>query len=126
MRGDVPGLFRILPRDERIGTAAKGLVDPTTCNQETISEEDTTRFCLRFALSGAAFAQSQPAPGASSEGNVGTGAGTTTPHTKHMKSGTTTGMGTAAKKPGMSNPSSEGNVGPRYQQHGQAAGRSPH
>ena len=29
-----------------------------------------------------------------------------------MKSGTTTGMGTAEKKPDMSNPSSEGNVGP--------------
>jgi hypothetical protein len=29
-----------------------------------------------------------------------------------MKNGTTTGMGTTAKKPGMANPSSEGNVGP--------------
>jgi opacity protein-like surface antigen len=65
-----------------------------------------------FALSGAAFAQSQPAPGASSEGNVGPGAGTATPHAKGMKSGTTTGTGSAAKTPGMSNPSSEGNVGP--------------
>jgi hypothetical protein len=65
-----------------------------------------------FALSGAAFAQSQPAPGASSEGNVGPGAGAAMPRAKHMKSGTTTGMGTSAKSHGMANPSSEGNVGP--------------
>ena len=68
--------------------------------------------CVLALSAGAAFAQSQPAPGASSEGNVGPGAGAAMPHTKHMKSGTTTGMGTAAKKPGMSNPSSESNVGP--------------
>jgi hypothetical protein len=67
--------------------------------------------CVLALSAGTAFAQSQPAPGASSEGNVGPGAGTNTPSAKHMKSGTT-GMGTAATKPGMSNPSSEGNVGP--------------
>jgi hypothetical protein len=66
-----------------------------------------------FALStGGAFAQMQPAPGASSEGNVGPGA---TGTTKHIKKGTTTGMssGSAHRSKGMSaNPSSSGNVGP--------------
>ena len=66
-----------------------------------------------FALStGGALAQMQPAPGASSEGNVGPGA---TGTTKHIKKGTTTGMssGSAHSSKGMSaNPSSSGNVGP--------------
>jgi hypothetical protein len=66
--------------------------------------------CAIVALSASgAFAQSQPAPGASSEGNVGPGAGM--PRTKtHVKSGTTTGMSTRSHR--MANPSSEGNVGP--------------
>jgi hypothetical protein len=68
--------------------------------------------CILALSAGSAFAQSQPAPGASSEGNVGPGAGTKMQGTKHMKNGATTGMGTTAKKPGMANPSSEGNVGP--------------
>ena len=65
-----------------------------------------------LALSaGGAFAQSQPAPGASSEGNVGPGATTHAPRAKaHVRSGTTTGMSTRSR--GAANPSSEGNVGP--------------
>jgi hypothetical protein len=61
-----------------------------------------------------ASAQTQPAPGASSEGNVGPRAtGTKMKHPKmakssKMKSGTTTGM----SKSNARNPSSEGNVGP--------------
>jgi hypothetical protein len=61
-----------------------------------------------------ASAQTQPAPGASSEGNVGPGAtGTKMKPAKvtkssKMKSGTTTGM----SKSNARNPSSEGNVGP--------------
>ena len=67
-----------------------------------------TSACILALSVGGALAQTQPAPGASSEGNVGPGA------TKHMKKGTTTGMSSAAhKSKGMSaNPSSEGNVGP--------------
>jgi len=68
--------------------------------------------CTLALSMGGAFAQSQPAPGASSEGNVGPGA---TGTTKHIKKGTTTGMssGTARSNKGMSaNPSSQGNVGP--------------
>lgn len=58
-----------------------------------------------------AFAQSQPAPGASSEGNVGPGATTSAPRAKaHVRNGTTTGMSTRSR--GAANPSSEGNVGP--------------
>jgi len=77
--------------------------------------------CILALSVGGALAQTQPAPGASSSGNVGPGvtkpAATkhmkTTKHmkaTKHMKPGTTTGM--ASSKKGMSsNPSSEGTVG---------------
>ena len=67
--------------------------------------------CVLALSASSAFAQSQPAPGASSEGNVGPGAATGAPHADKMKKGTT-GMGTTAQKPGMANPSSEGNVGP--------------
>jgi hypothetical protein len=75
--------------------------------------------CILALSVGGALAQTQPAPGASSEGNVGPGATKpgATKHmktTKHMKAGTTTGMGTGAQssKKGMSsNPSSEGTVG---------------
>ncbi len=66
----------------------------------------TSACILALSISGA-LAQTQPAPGASSEGNVGPGA------TKSMKNGTTTGAGMANKKGGTAaNPSSEGNVGP--------------
>jgi hypothetical protein len=73
--------------------------------------------CALLLSTGGAFAQMQPAPGASSEGNVGPGATKST--TKHMKKGTTTGMATGKKKAGSSsssNPSSVGNVGPGTKQ----------
>lgn len=68
--------------------------------------------CALAVSTGGAFAQyaqsqqapgyTQPAPGASSEGNVGPGA------TNSMKKGTTTGASkTPSKKSGMGNPSSE-------------------
>lgn len=75
-----------------------------------------------FALSaGGAFAQTQPAPGASSEGNVGPGATTTRHHrttTHHMKTTQHTRMnkgvttGSAARSHSMTHRSSEGNAGP--------------
>ncbi len=82
-----------------------------------------------FALStGGALAQMQPAPGASSEGNVGPGATSSSKHVKKgmktglskgtttgMGTGTTTGMGTGTARSHKSmsaNPSSSGNVGP--------------
>ena len=57
-------------------------------------------------------AQSQPAPGASSEGNVGPGA-TSGKKTKHEK-GMTTGSGTrsGSKKGDAATPSGQGNVDP--------------
>jgi hypothetical protein len=67
-----------------------------------------------FGATAIASAQTQPAPGASSEGNVGPGAtGTKMKPAKmakssKMKSGGTTGM----SKSNARNPSSEGNVGP--------------
>jgi len=81
--------------------------------------------CILALSVGGALAQTQPAPGASSEGNVGPGATKssatkhmkTTKHmkaTKRMKAGTTTGMassGASSKKGMSSNPSSEGTVG---------------
>jgi hypothetical protein len=59
-----------------------------------------------------ASAQSQPAPGASSEGNVGPGAtsGKKTKHEKGMTTGSSTRSG--AKKGGAANPSGQGNVDP--------------
>jgi hypothetical protein len=64
-----------------------------------------------LALTGGAFAQSQPAPGASSEGNVGPGA--TRQQHSNMKKGTTTGAASGMSNRGsMGNSSSEGNVGP--------------
>jgi hypothetical protein len=70
--------------------------------------------CALALSMGGAFAQSQPAPGASSKGNVGPGATETKKPTKHMKKGMTTGMGagTASRKGISANPSSSGNVGP--------------
>jgi hypothetical protein len=68
-----------------------------------------------FGMTAIASAQTQPAPGASSEGNVGPGA-----TGSRMKSGMT-GPGTTTGSSGMirsqkgnaaRNPSSEGNVGP--------------
>jgi hypothetical protein len=62
--------------------------------------------CALLLSTGGVFAQMQPAPGASSEGNVGAGA--TKSATKHtsMKKGTTTGMATGKKKAGSSSSSS--------------------
>ena len=64
--------------------------------------------CALLLSTGSVFAQMQPAPGASSEGNVGPGATkSTTKHTnmnKHtnMKKGTTTGAATGKMKSGSS------------------------
>ena len=79
--------------------------------------------CILALSTGGAFAQMQPAPGASSQGNVGPGAtsapkhmkkGTTTRAT-HAKKGTTTGMSSTHRSKGMSNPSSSGaQSGSRY------------
>jgi opacity protein-like surface antigen len=57
--------------------------------------------CALLLSTGSVFAQAQPAPGASSEGNVGPGAtkSTTTKHT-NMKKGTTTGTSTGKMKAG--------------------------
>jgi hypothetical protein len=59
-----------------------------------------------------ASAQSQPAPGASSEGNVGPGAtsGKKTKHEKGMTTGSSTRSG--ANKGRAANPSGQGNVDP--------------
>ena len=58
-----------------------------------------------------ASAQNQPAPGASSEGNVGPGAtsGKKTKHEKGMTTGSSTRSG--ANKGGAANPSDQGNAG---------------
>jgi hypothetical protein len=58
-----------------------------------------------------ASAQSQPAPGASSEGNVGPGAtsGKKTKHEKGMTSGSS--MHSGAKKGGAANPSDQDDAG---------------
>jgi hypothetical protein len=75
--------------------------------------------CALLLSTGGAFAQMQPAPGASSEGNVGPGATKSTTKPTNMKKGTTTGMATGKKKAGSStssNPSSVGNVGPGTKQ----------
>src|SRR6478609_11242670 len=69
-----------------------------------------------FGATTIASAQMQPAPGASSEGNVGPGATGTKmksgkmKHSK-MKSGTTTGMSSGSKKGELRNPSGQGNAG---------------
>jgi hypothetical protein len=70
-----------------------------------------TTACIFALTTAGALAQSQPAPGASSEGNVGPGAGVPRT-TTHIKKGSTTGMGGTTRQPGMANPSSSGNVGP--------------
>jgi hypothetical protein len=75
-----------------------------------------------FALStGGAFAQTQPAPGASSSGNVGPGA-VQDAKKDEMKKGTT-GAGNAGKNMGSSSaPSSSGNVGPGTNNNGSQPG----
>ena len=68
--------------------------------------------CVLALSVGGAFAQTQqPAPGASSEGNVGPGA---TGTVKGVKKDMTTGAnsGASSRRTGTANPSSEGNVGP--------------
>ena len=75
--------------------------------------------CALLLSIGGVFAQAQPAPGASSEGNVGSGATKSTTKHTNMKKGTTTGMATAKKKAGSSsssNPSSTGSAGPGTKQ----------
>ena len=72
--------------------------------------------CALLLSTGSVFAQMQPAPGASSQGNVGPGATKSmTKHTnmnKHnMIKGMTTGDATGKMK-SSSSPSSMGNVGP--------------
>ena len=68
-----------------------------------------------------ASAQNQPAPGASSEGNVGPGA--TSMHktrihhaSTKVKHGTTTGMARSHRGSAAANPSSQSNVGPGTKQ----------
>jgi hypothetical protein len=71
--------------------------------------------CVLAMSAGGAFAQNQPAPGASSKGNVGPGV--THHRMHHMTSshrgmaGTTTGMA-PTRRHQMGSSSSEGNVGP--------------
>ena len=75
--------------------------------------------CALLLSTGSVFAQMQPAPGASSEGNVGPGATKSTTKHTNMKKGTTTGMATGKKKAGgssSSHPSSTGSVGPGTKQ----------
>jgi len=55
--------------------------------------------CVLLLSTGGVFAQMQPAPGASSEGNVGPGATKSTTKHTNMKKGTT-GMATGKKKAG--------------------------
>jgi hypothetical protein len=74
--------------------------------------------CALLLSTGGAFAQMQPAPGASSEGNVGPGATKSHKTTTHKK-GTTTGTGSGKMmKSGSTSsaPSSSGNVGPGTKQ----------
>jgi hypothetical protein len=68
--------------------------------------------CILALSVGGAYAQTQPAPGASSEGNVGPGA--TKPHSnmKKEKSMTTGKSSGTSHAKSMGNTSSEGNVGP--------------
>ena len=62
--------------------------------------------CALLLSTGGAFAQAQPAPGASSEGNVGAGATKSTTKHTNMKKGTTTGAATGKMKAGASGSSS--------------------
>ena len=70
--------------------------------------------CALLLSTGGAFAQMQPAPGASSEGNAGPGATKSTTKHTNMKKGTTTGTSTGKMKSGSSSsssPSSMDNAG---------------
>jgi hypothetical protein len=58
--------------------------------------------CALLLSTGGAFAQMQPAPSASSEGNVGPGATKSTTKHTNMKKGTTTGAATGKMKSGSS------------------------
>jgi hypothetical protein len=58
--------------------------------------------CALLVSTGGVFAQMQPAPGASSEGNVGPGATKSTTKHTNMKKGTTTGAATGKMKSGSS------------------------
>jgi hypothetical protein len=58
--------------------------------------------CALLLSTGSVFAQMQPAPGASSEGNVGPGATKSTTKHTNMKKGTTTGAATGKMKSGSS------------------------
>jgi hypothetical protein len=58
--------------------------------------------CALLLSTGSVFAQAQPAPGASSEGNVGPGATKSTAKHTNMKKGTTTGTSTGKMKAGSS------------------------
>jgi hypothetical protein len=70
--------------------------------------------CVLALSTGGAFAQTQPAPGASSSGNVGPGAVQDAKKDEmKMKKGMTTGTGRMDNNMGTSSaPSSSGNVGP--------------
>jgi hypothetical protein len=66
-----------------------------------------------FGASLIASAQTQPAPGASSEGNVGPGASKSGTKSKDMTTGAAMNSGAAgANKGDARNPSGQGNVGP--------------
>ena len=58
--------------------------------------------CALLLSTGSVFAQAQPAPGASSEGNVGPGATKSSAKHTNMKKGTTTGTSTGKMKAGSS------------------------
>lgn len=71
----------------------------------------------------AASAQNQPAPGASSEGNVGPGASSTAqPAAKTSGTGMTTGSGMTNRDGTSKTPSGEGNVGPGTNNNGPIRG----
>ena len=72
-----------------------------------------TSFLGATAIASAQTDPAQPAPGATSEGKVGTGAGKMKPgkmQTSKVKSGTTTGMSSGSSRRGAPNPS--GNAAP--------------
>jgi hypothetical protein len=70
--------------------------------------------CVMAVSAGGAFAQNQPAPGASSQGNVGPGASGHMSNTQNKHKGMTTGSSTTRRhqKGTGSGSSSQGNVGP--------------
>jgi hypothetical protein len=70
--------------------------------------------CVLALSAAGAFAQNQPAPGASSEGNVGPGASRNmaAPHKGITTGSAATHRRETAPSSSLSNSSSEGNVGP--------------